>query len=110
MSTQMSDVARYAALSELIYRRSQQLDIPILLKNISDSYRAVSVDPVRDANILANGRQRDTDDTGSYVYSPRGFVGEIILDGNSHYIVVFRGVDSTYSGWGSALRNVYAGL
>lgn len=77
---------KYAALSELIYRRND-LDQSIKVENIDTGFRFVA------ANRLSLDSQQFSVDQENFLYNDSGFEAAVVQSGDD-FIVVFRGTDT----------------
>ena len=108
MVTDPTTLAVYAALAEMAYRRDSLNDQALSISDIDaitslnstvqlpDSAKPVFVtgpDFQNLGNLLTDG---------IYYYSERGFVGTIVRVGDK-FVVIFRGTDTTLSGWSSVV-------
>ena len=107
MTNQLTGMALYAALSEHIYRRNEELDQSIHLEDILPG-----VQTPLDVNLAALPANLNLQKDGGYIYANNGpdsgFVAMVnLIDGK--YVVTFRGTDSIFSGWGSVFTSLLNG-
>lgn len=118
----------YAALAEIVYRRAgvdQALIFNDIAKVIGPNAVIDAVNPAvntvyvksqdDDPDVVVTDQNSQaaslgplkTDDV--YYYSDRGFSGMIVEIGGKH-VVVFRGTDTTLSGWSSVFASALGGV
>lgn len=94
----------YAALAENVYRRDSNNDQALSIPEIGElTGVSLAVEPLS-AEVTVFGQDGQSlgnlQTNGDYYYSERGFVG-MIVQVEGKYVVVFRGTDTTLSGWSS---------